>query len=52
MICEYDVILTVEIQSKDDDEIEQRRLIRKFKNELYQRYASDEITRISNIKKR
>ena len=51
MICEYDMIVTVEVQGKDDDMSEQRRLIKKFKNELYQRYAGDDITRITEIKR-
>ena len=51
MICEYDFTVTVEIQGKDDDKVEQRRLIKQFKNELYQRYAGDEITRITEIKR-
>lgn len=49
MICEYDFIVTVEIQSKT--EAEQKELIKKFKNELYSKYADNEIIRVEGIKR-
>lgn len=49
MIYEYDFIVNVEIQS--ETEREQRELIKKFKNELFSRYADNEIIRVEGIKR-
>jgi len=49
MIYEYDYIITVEIKSKKEKD--QKDLRKKFKQELYNQYGGNEITRITNIKR-
>jgi len=49
MICEYDYIVTVEVQSETEEE--QKELRKRFKQELFREYGGNEIMRITNIKR-
>jgi hypothetical protein len=50
MIDEYDLMVTIEVQGETAEEIKKK--LRAFKNELYNKYAGNEETRITIIKKR
>ena len=49
MISEYDLIVPVEI--KADNDKEENQLLKQFKNELYNLYGGNEITRITEIQR-
>jgi len=49
MIYEYNYIITVEIQSETEEE--QKELRKKLKQELFQVYGGNEITRLVEMKR-